>query len=134
MIPSKIKPLFNHILVTADKYEADVETDSGLVLSKQTRGSLKPIQRVVAIGNTVSSMKVGDYVQINPTRYMRDSNSLKDVGKSKEELHFEFPVVTIKGKDYLFLFDSDIDYIIEEFDADPDTKLYKPGDSKLITP
>ena len=127
MKPTKIRPMFNHVLVTCDRYDADQTSDSGLVISiNKKKGDIKEIQKVVAVGNTVTAVKPGDYVQLNPTRYMMRTDSIKDVGKSKAEYKFEFPVVQLKGKNYLFLFDSDIDYVVEEFEPDADTMLYVP--------
>lgn len=133
--PSKITPMFNHILVTADRYEDDKKNASGLIL--ETAGGLKEIQKIVAVGSSVRGLKEGDYVQINPTRYIRDTNSLKDVGKSKAELHFEFPVVEVGGKPYLFLYDSDIDFIIDAWEEVSDSEkksplLYAPPKATIL--
>ena len=62
----KIKPMFNRILVTADKYEKDVKQGGVVVV---TAGTLKEYQKVISIGDTVRGIKEGDFVLINPARY-----------------------------------------------------------------
>ena len=133
MTPLKIKPLFNRILLTMDKYDEDQSVNGLLVDTKKRKGDLKEIQKVVEIGTSVSIVKPGDYVKINPTRYLRNTNSLKDMGKSKAELTIEFPVITLGGTDYLFLFDTDIDYIVTDWSPDVDTKLFVPGKKELVS-
>ena len=75
---NKIKPLFNRILVTADKYEDDI-IENGII--RTTKGTLKEYQKVLAVGSTVRDIKVGDLVLINPIRYAvkkHREGSLKD--------------------------------------------------------
>ena len=59
----KIKPMFTAILTTMDTYEDDVTCNSIIV---KTKGTIKEYQKVVAVGDTVRSVKVGDLVCINP--------------------------------------------------------------------
>lgn len=58
----KIKPMFNRILVTADKYENDVKQGGVVVV---TAGTLKEYQKVISVGDTVRGIKEGDFVLIN---------------------------------------------------------------------
>lgn len=115
MLVKGIKPMFNHIVTTMDRYEDD-QHNGALIDVKRQSGMIKDIQRVVAVGTTVTSLHVGDLVKINPTRYMRIGNSVKDLDKSKNDVKFEFPVVEMSDKNYLFLFDTDIDYIVTEYE------------------
>ena len=62
----KIKPMFNHLLLTADRFEKDV-VESGIIVAK--KGDLKLWQTVVAIGSTVRDIKVGDKVMIIPDHF-----------------------------------------------------------------
>ena len=125
MLVKGIKPMFNHIVTTMDRYEDD-QHNGALIDVKRQSGMIKDVQRVVAVGTTVTSLHVGDIVKINPTRYMRVGNSVKDLDKSQNDIKFEFPVVEMSDKNYLFLFDTDIDYIITEYEyeveAIPDSK------------
>ena len=132
MVPVKIKPMFNHILVTMEK-ETEDKMRGGLIDVTKREGSIKDLQTVVAVGTTVSSLKPGDVVHINPNRYIRTKHSLKDDLDSGTEMqvNVNFPVVDLGGVDYLFLFDSDIDYVVEEWSADSESELYTP-DNKII--
>ena len=127
MIPRKIKPTTNHIVTTMDKYEED---DSKLVLDvKELAGVVKDIQKVVAIGPLDRDVKVGDYVRICPDRYIKVKHNLSDdLMEDKEmEIKINFPVVDLEDGKYLFLFDSDVDYVIEEFSEEKkDNILYTP--------
>ena len=55
----KIKPLFNSLITTMDKYEEDV-TNNGIIDTKRQEGSLKEYQTVIAVGTTVRDIKVGN--------------------------------------------------------------------------
>lgn len=126
MIPRKIKPTTNHIVTTMDKYEED---DSKLVLDvKELAGVVKDIQKVVAVGPLVRDVKVGDYVRICPDRYIKVKHSLAEELNEKEmQVSINFPIVDLEDGRYLFLYESDVDYIIEEFAPETTEKvLYTP--------
>ena len=125
MVPTKIKPMFNHIVVTMER-EAEDRKIGSIIDVKHKEGTVKDIQAVISVGDTVKSVKAGDIVKINPTRYIRTKNRLSDeLTNADLQVTVEFPVVNIGGIEYLFLFDSDIDYIVEEFGPDPGTGIYK---------
>lgn len=126
MIPTKIKPMFNHILVTMERETEDKKIGSLIDVTKR-EGTVKDLQTVVAVGNTVTTLKPGDIVHINPNRYIKTKHSLSDELQSgtKMDVKVEFPVVELGGVDYLFLFDSDIDYIVEKWDYETDSGIYK---------
>ena len=126
MIPRKIRPTTNHIVTTMDRYEED---DSKLVLDvKELAGTVKDTQRVVAIGPLVRDIKVGDYVRICPDRYIKVKHTLAEELNEKEmEIKINFPIVDLEDGRYLFLYESDVDYIIEEFAPETTEKiLYTP--------
>ena len=126
MIPRKIRPTTNHIVTTMDKYEED---DSKLVLDvKELAGTVKDTQRVVAIGPLVRDIKVGDYVRICPDRYIKVKHSLAEELNEKEmQVSINFPIVDLEDGRYLFLYESDVDYVIEEFAPETTEKiLYTP--------
>lgn len=126
MIPRKIKPTTNHIVTTMDKYEED---DSKLVLDvKELAGTVKDTQRVVAIGPLVRDIKVGDYVRICPDRYIKVKHTLAEELNEKEmQVSINFPIVDLEDGRYLFLYESDVDYVIEEFAPETTEKiLYTP--------
>lgn len=126
MIPRKIRPTTNHIVTTMDKYEED---DSKLVLDvKELAGTVKDTQKVVAIGPLVRDIKVGDYVRICPDRYIKVKHTLAEELNEKEmQVSINFPIVDLEDGRYLFLYESDVDYIIEEFAPETTEKiLYTP--------
>lgn len=122
MIPRKIKPTTNHIVTTMDKYEED---DSKLVLDvKELAGVVKDIQKVVAVGPLVRDVKVGDYVRICPDRYIKVKHTLAEELNEKEmQVSINFPIVDLEDGRYLFLYESDVDYVIEEFAPEKTEKL-----------
>lgn len=78
----KIRPLYNKVLITADRFTEDQVSDSGIIDPTKQHGVLMPVQKVVAIGPMVRDVKEGDVVCFNPTRYgktvqVKDENSLK---------------------------------------------------------
>lgn len=127
----KIKPLFNAIVTTMNKYEED-ETYAGIITKNRAKGAVKEYQTVVAVGTSVRDIKEGDVVKINPIRYAvkkYPENSMKDgIITHNEEIGYNFSVIEMNGVDYLYLRDNDIDYIITEYE---ETKSKK---SDIITP
>lgn len=128
----KVKPLFNKIITTMDLYEND-QMSNGVIDTRKTQGSLKEYQTVVAIGTTVLNIKVGDVVAINPTRYAHmkhNPGSLKNgIIDDNAVVGYKFNTITIDNKEYLMLYDQDIDFIVEEWEDVEDT-----GPTKVIQP
>lgn len=124
MVPTKIKPMFNHIVVTMEREKEDKKIGEIIDITHK-EGTIKDLQTVVSVGDTVKAIKPGDHVKINPTRYIRTRNSLRDeLSNADLQVNVEFPVVNVGGVEYLFLYDSDIDYIVEEFGPDPTSNVY----------
>ena len=115
----KIKPMFNSIVTTKDLYEDD-KSKSGLIVRQS--GALKEHQTVVAVGNTVMSVKVGDLVCINPKRFAvkkHQEGSLKDgVISDNPVTTYMFDTIVLDGKQHLILQDRDIEYIVEEYEVE----------------
>ena len=130
---TKIKPLFNRIIVTTNRYEEDVK-ENGIIVT--TAGSLKEYQTVVAIGTTVHGINVGDKVMINPARYVdvkqKENPSLKDdlTITHSSVLTYKFNTVDINGVPHLVLFDNDIEYIFEGEEVED--KIITPVTPKII--
>ena len=128
----KIKPMFTAILTTMDTYEDDVTCNSIIV---KTKGTIKEYQKVVAVGDTVRSVKVGDLVCINPKRYAvvkHQEGSLQDgVISDNPVVRYNFDIIEMNDTPYLLLQDSDISYIIEEFEEIKNEKLIV-HDTKFI--
>lgn len=134
----KIKPLFNTLVTTMNKYEEDVTTNGLLLDMKQRSGEIKEYQTVVAVGDTVRGIKVGDVVSINPMRFAikkHKDGSLKDgVITDNPVVEYQFDVLEMDDVQYLYLRDSDINYIIEDFEevADTTSSLVLPEEKKII--
>lgn len=133
---TKIKPLFDHLLITADKFEKDM-VHNGVILAG--KGDLKLWQTVVAVGSVVRDIKVGDKVMINPNDFAvkkYNKNSVQNDLDNNPVLTYNFPFETIddeKGepKDYLYISDRNVKYVFEGIEKD-ESLLILPGNPKLI--
>lgn len=113
-----IKPLFNKIVTSGDKYEEDM-IDGGVITAN--KGDLKLYQTVIAVGSVVRDIQVGDKVMINPMNYAvrrYDKNSIQNDLDNNKIIEFKFPWITIddengKPKDCLLLDDRDIKFVFE---------------------
>lgn len=132
---TKIKPLFDHLLITADKFEKDM-VHNGVILAG--KGDLKLWQTVVAVGSVVRDIKVGDKVMINPNDFAvkkYNKNSVQNDLDNNPVLTYNFPFETVddeKGepKDYLYISDRNVKYVFEG--TEKDESLILPGKKKLI--
>lgn len=115
----KIKPLFNKILTTMDLYENPM-TEDGIIDGSKEDGGIKEYQTVIAVGSTVKCVKPGDLVVINPTRYQvmkHKEGSLKDgVITDNPVISYNFPILVIDDRPCLYLYDSDVDFVIKEWE------------------
>ena len=131
----KIKPMFNHLLLTADRFEKDV-VESGIIVAK--KGDLKLWQTVVAIGSTVRDIKVGDKVMIIPDHFAvkkYNKNSVQNDLDNNPVLSYRFPFETMedeKGevKDYLYISDNSVRYVFEG--EEKDDTLILPAKKKVL--
>lgn len=121
----KIRPMFTSLITTMDKYKEDTYTEGGLIDTTKQVGGLKEYQRVLAVGESVKSVKVGDLVCVNPSRFAvrkHQAGSLKDgVITDNPVTTYNFDVVEIDDKQCLLLQDRDIEFIIEEYEEVPDS-------------
>lgn len=129
--------MFTAIITTMDKYEQDKLTKGGLIDSSKQQGTLKEYQTVLAIGDSVRNIKVGDLVCINPTRFAvkkHKEGSMRDgVITDNPVVTYNFDIVEMDDKQCLLLQDRDIEYIIEDYEEVPDTApLIIEPDNKLI--
>jgi len=111
--------MFTKIVTTADKYEEDIT--NGALISKQ-KDTLKEYQKVVAVGTSVSGIKVGDLVSINPTRYAvhkrKDNSLVNDIEGGNPVLSYKFDFVLLNNVPHLLLESADVEYIIEDYTED----------------
>lgn len=129
----KIRPMFTSLITTMDKYEKDKLTDGGLIDTAKQQGTLKEYQTVLAIGDSVRGIKVGDLVCVNPARFAvrkHEKGSMRDgIVTDNPVITYNFDVVEMDDKQCLLLQDRDIEYVIEDFEEVPD-----PTPSPLIQP
>lgn len=118
----KIKPMFTKILVTKNMYD-DVTYIPGtqIIDSTKLKQGVKEYQTVVAVGDSVREVKVGDLICINPINYAVKKYKKDDMHDNLEEysnqiIGYAFPEIELDGKPYLYLDIRDIDFIIEEWE------------------
>lgn len=132
---TKIKPLFNHLLVTADKFDKDM-IQGGVIIAK--KGDLKLWQKVVAVGSTVRDIKVGEMIMIIPDHFAvkkYNKNSVQNDLDNNPVLTYNFPFETIddeKGdpQDHLYISDNDVRYVFNG--EEKDEALIVPGKKQFI--
>lgn len=130
--------MFNQLVTTADVYTEDIQ-DGSLIDIKKTKGTVKEIQKVIAIGPTVRNIEVGDLVMINPTRYGRrkhQAGSLKDgIVEDNPITEYNIPTIELDHVKHLLLFDQDIDFVISDYSEEPDPpKKVNGTGQKIILP
>lgn len=115
----KIKPLFTSIVTTGEKYSEDMYDEHGLIECK--KGDLKTYQKVVAVGDMVRGINVGDQVMINVMNYAvrkYDPNSIKNDMDMNKVIDFKFNWIQVDDEegnpqDCLLLNDRDILFAFE---------------------
>ena len=109
-----IKPMFDSLVTTMNKYEQD-GFENGVIVKQA--GSLKEYQTVIAVGPAVRNIEVGDMVMINPSRYAKmkhNEGSLKNgIVADNPIIGYEFRTVTINDEECLYLQSQDIMYSFE---------------------
>ena len=124
-IIKKIKPMFNSLLVTCNKYPKDVTLQGTSLVDTTKADTVKEYQTVVAVGPSVRGIEPGDVVFINPRRYAvkkHREGSLKDgVITDNPIIGYNFNIVEVDGVQHLYIQDNDIDYVAEgeEFEENP---------------
>ena len=136
-IIKKIKPMFNGLITTMNRYEQDVKVKGTDLIDSSKSNAVKEYQTVVAVGPMVRGIEVGDTVFINPKRYAvmkHKEGTLKDgVITDNPVIGYNFDIVDIDGESYLYLQDSDIKYIaeVEEFEENP--LIITEKDNKVLS-
>ena len=131
-IIKKVKPMFNGLITTMNRYEQDVKVKGTDLIDSSKSNAVKEYQTVVAVGPMVRGIEVGDTVFINPNRYAvmkHKAGSLQDgVIKDNPVIGYNFDIVEIEGVNHLYLQDSDIKFVaeIEEFNENPPIYTEKP--------
>lgn len=128
----KIRPVFNCILTTMDTYTDEELKVGGIIDAGKAKMSIKEHQTVIAVGSTAREVKAGDIIKINPERYKvrkyKDNSIKNDINTFNPVEYFQFRTVTVEGKKYLLLYDSDVDYIVEEYEnQEPQPDIIVPN-------
>lgn len=132
---TKIKPVFNHLLITADKFDKDM-IQAGVIVAN--KGDLKLWQKVIATGSAVRDVKVGDMVMINPMKYAvrkYNKNSVQNDLDNNPVLTYNFPFETIDGEngeehDCLYITEDAVKYVFEG--KEKDDSLIIPSKKQFI--
>ena len=120
---TKVRPMFTGVITTANKYVGNISTDSGLILPSKMDGQLNLYQWVVSVGPMVTGIKEGDIVRINLKRYavVEHAKGTLDAASNIQhddmQMKYEIPMIPINGKDYLFLQNNDIEYVVEGYEG-----------------
>lgn len=131
----KIRPLFNQLVTTADRYEEDHAIGT-LIDAAKTAGSYKEYQTVIAVGNSVRGINVGDIVSINPVKYIKrkySENSLREDFVDNPVIEVNIPTIDLDDKECFLIYDSDVSYVIEDYEEEniPDIPIIKPREPKI---
>ena len=122
----KVRPLFTGVITTATKYVGETTTSGGLIIdTTKMDGSLNPYQTVISVGPLAAKdIKEGDVVKINFKRYAkaRHTPGAIDEAENKQfdnmSITYEIPIIHLDDRDYLFLQNNDIEYVVEEYEVD----------------
>lgn len=130
----KIKPMFTNIITTGDRFEKDF-TQGGLIVAK--KGDLKVWQKVIAIGNSVRDINVGDMVMINIANYAvrkYSKDSIQNDLDNNPKIRYNLNWVTMDDEngnqmDCLLLNDRDVLY---SFEGEEKDEVIKIPEKKVI--
>jgi hypothetical protein len=84
-------------------------------------GQLNLYQWVEAVGPMVTGVSKGDIVKINLKRYAVVEHAKGDLDRAQNVQHddmtmqYQIPMVTLDGREYLFLQNNDIEFVVEEY-------------------
>lgn len=131
--PTKITPMFNHILTTADRVDIYQKVNGIILPNSKIKGGFSEFQRVLAVGSMVHNINVGDLICIDPSAYGRPVhkdkiNSVSALGDDVVEMEYIPPTMDVGGKECLYIADRDVAYIVNEFEevSEDDGGLVKP--------
>lgn len=131
----KVKPMFNGIVTTLNRYGNDQKIKGTDLIDSTKVGAVKEYQTVVSVGPMVRGINVGDVIFINPKRYAvmkHKPGTLQDgVIKDNPVVGYNFDIIEIDGVEHLYIQDGDVKFVaeIEEFEENP--TLVVP-DGKLL--
>lgn len=135
----KIRPMFNQVITTMDKYSDDEMKTGSIIDVSKVNNPIKEYQKVVAVGPMVKNIEVGDIVMINPKRYGKvrhKEGSLKDgIITDNPVVSYNFNVIELNHTPFLLLLDQDIDFIVEEYEEvedSPQSDIIVPNNDIIV--
>jgi hypothetical protein len=135
-IIKKVKPLFNNLVVTCNKYSKDTKLVGTTLVDTTKADTIKEYQTVVSVGPMVRGVEVGDVVFINPKRYAvkkHREGSLKDgVITDNPVIGYNFNIVEIDGIPHMYIQDGDIDFVAEGEEFNENPTLITEKDNKIL--
>ena len=120
----KIHPMFTGVLTTSTRYKGEQFMEkNGLILdTRKLDGMANPMQRVVAVGDSVRELKEGDIVCINFSRYVvpdhRPGKIENNIEHDNLGYKYVMPVVEMGGQEYYLLQANDISYYMRPSEGD----------------
>lgn len=116
----KVRPMFTKLITTMDEYKPKkIVNETDIINSKEAQHVVKEIQRVIEVGDSVRNIKPGDYVMISSDRYAVRKHAPGSIADQTVKYNpitaYNWPVITLEGKDRLLLEDRDIILIVDEF-------------------
>lgn len=119
IVLKKVSPRFNDVITTAHLYTSKAVGKGGLVDTKKATEKYMEVQEIVAIGDTVRDLKVGDKVLIDFNVYATPSYKPAgiDPNKMTTKMIYNIPEIEIDGTSYLYLSDKAIAMRVDEYDV-----------------
>lgn len=136
----KVRPIFNGILITANIEEL-AEPQIGKIINPDAiRRSVKLVQTVVAVGESVRAVKPGDVVYMNYDRYAVRKYKDENNGLKEEMAEFykmgiiayQFNEIIIDGVPHLLVFENDVRFIVEEMEEIKPSVIIQPSPTLIL--
>lgn len=111
----KARPTFNGVFVSYELFDTDQFDKNGLLV--YTKGTIKPWQKVLAVGPFVKTVKEGDLVKVSLGRYAvhkYEENSLKRDLMEDKIVDYRPPFEYIDGVKCMHIQDNDIMVIYDD--------------------
>lgn len=129
---NKVKPLFNNIITTADKYEEDQMAGGIIAIQK---GEIKEFQKVIAVGSSVRDVKEGDLIKLRFDRFFvkkhKQGSMIDGVIQDNPVVNVSVPAVFINNQQCLMINDVDVEYIVLDSEEVEDCKIVVP-ENKIV--
>lgn len=121
---TKIKPMFTDIIITAERFDRDI-VEKGIVVAN--KGDLKSYQTVIAVGDSIRNISVGDKVMVNFEVFAEHKipvNSVKkDMDVNDPIVRYNIPWVNMTDADgndkvYIRIPDRAVEFVFEGEEID----------------